>query len=538
LKDSSLLGIFPKNGGEDMNNHKQAGGDLAALLSALSFATGLGFGGHMEHGLKSAYIGLQIADALTLVHEEREAVFYGALLKDVACTVCAAGIAAYFPYDEQVSLSHVILVDPSSVRDMVGWLSRYVPLDARFPSRITKLLAFMVQCGPIVRETMRSHCEVAELFARQLGFPEYVQQTLRLQWERWDGRGMAYGLKGRDVPITARILHIAQVIELTYRFSGPEAMRKLVQDKRGTRFDPEVVDIFLTLAQQENFWETFDQLTQEAIIEMRPSTTADQMWEGQIEQICEALADFVDIKTRETWHHSRKVAEIAVGIGGIMGLEASELSRLRCAALVHDIGKVTIPLGILTKGEQRTGSDWETYRLHTYYTQRILERTEALQSLAQTAASHHEWVNGQGYHRQLHGDQIPLHGRILATANTYVGMMQQQESRCSPAEVVDEMSSLVGTQLDRECYDALVMTLAGEDAVKRVSSIARKAGNLTERESEVLRLLARGQNTPQIGRSLGISKKTVEHHLAHIYNKIGVTSRTAAVVYAVQHGLV
>src|SRR6266700_3884601 len=158
-------------------------GDPAALLCALSFATGLGFGGHIEHGLGSASLGLQIADALALADEEREAIFYGTLLKDVACTACSAGIAAFFPDEEQVSLADVILLDPSQLSDMIGWLSRYLRLDARFPSRVAKFLSFMVQCGPIVKETMRSHCEVAELFARQLGFPDHVQQTLRFQWE-------------------------------------------------------------------------------------------------------------------------------------------------------------------------------------------------------------------------------------------------------------------------------------------------------------------------------------------------------------------
>src|SRR5260370_19849717 len=195
-----------------MVNHTRPEGDLAVLLCALSFATGLGFGSEMEHGLGSASLGLQIADALTLAEEEREAIFYGALLKDVACTACSAGIAAFLPDEEQVSLSDVILLDPSSVSDMVGWLSKYLRLDAPFLSRMAQLLSFVVQCGPVVKESMRSHCEVAELSAQQLGFPQLVQRTLRFQWERWDGKGMAYGLKGSAIPKSARILHLAQLL--------------------------------------------------------------------------------------------------------------------------------------------------------------------------------------------------------------------------------------------------------------------------------------------------------------------------------------
>lgn len=518
--------------------HRQTEGDLATLLCALSFATGLGFGGHMEHGLGTASLGLLVADALSLTEEEREAVFYGALLKDVACTACAAGMAAFLPDEEQISLADVILLDPSSFRDMAGWMARYFQLDARFPQRLAKLFSFLAQCGPVVKEMMRSHCEIAELFAQQLGLPQPVQDALRYQWERWDGRGMAYGLRGTDIPRVARILHLVQVLDLTYRLGGPEMAEKIAREKRGKRFDPDAVDAFLSLTQQADFWEEFDeQSTQEALLVRRPATIAEQAGEhGQVERVCEALADFIDFKSRETWHHSRVVAETAVAMGTSLGLASDDLGQLRCAALVHDLGKVAIPVSLLTKGERLSPSEQETYRLHPYYTQRILEPVASLNALAQAAAAHHEWINGQGYHRQLSGVQIPLHGRILAVANTYTRLTQRDDAQ-KPAAVLKQMRENVGTQFDRACYDALVQSVSGLGVEERRSLRTRKIGDLTDREAEVLCLLAQGQRTAQIARTLDISRKTVEHHLAHIYQKIGVTSQTAAVVYAVQQGL-
>lgn len=518
-----------------MPNHQRAECDLAALLCALSFATGLGFSGHMDHGLGSAALGLQLADALALAPEEREALFYGALLKDVACTACAAGIAAFLPDEEQVSLADVILMDPSRVSDLIGWLSRYFRVDARFPQRIARLFSFLVQCGSVVKETMRSHCEVAEVFARHLGFPDYVGLTLRYQWERWDGMGMAYGLRGSAIPRPARILHLVQVLDLTYRFGGPEAARAIAQENCGTRFDPQGVNAFLRLVQRADFWQAIEeQTTQEALLARRPPTAAGHLEGDQIECMCETLADFIDLKTRETWHHSRTVAEIAVRMGTRLGLDLRDLTTLRRAALVHDIGKVAIPIGILTKGEQRSHSEWETYRLHPYYTQRILERVEALRELAPAASTHHEWVNGQGYYRQLRGEQIPFAGRILAVANTYARLVQQKQ----PAEAVQMLHPLVGKHYDPVCYHALVSSVTHADSPESVRRTVRKAGELTEREIEVLRLVAQGRNTPQIAHTLDISRKTVEHHVAHVYNKLGVSCRAAAVVYAVQHGLV
>ena len=521
-----------------MTNREQPDGNLAVLLCALSFATGLGLSERMEHGLNSAYLGLRLADVLNLPNEEREAVFYGALLKDVGCTACSATISAFFPDDELVPRLDFILVDPTRLNNIIAWLSRNVPLDSQFPSRIARLLSFLVQCGPVVKEMIRGHCEIGELFARRLGFPEYVQHTLRFQLERWDGKSLAYGLKGTAVPLASRILFVAVTLELTYGFGGPAAARALAREQRGARFDPEVVDAFLTLEKQADFWQTLErESAQSVILAMQPPTSADRMMADQIEVVCEALADLVDIKTSESWNHSRIVAEVAVGMGSYLGLGRAEQTRLRCAALVHDIGNVAIPLRILEKGDSRSVSEWEYYRLHSYYTQRVLERVEPLQELAPAAAAAHEWINGQGYHRQLIGEQIPLNGRILAVADTYAQLTQQQGDQVEPAETLRKMRPLVGTQFDGSCYNALAASLTSSHLVKRTAPERRQLGDLTEREAEVLRLLAQGQSNPQIAKTLVISRKTVEHHLEHIYNKIGVTCRTSAVVYAVQHGI-
>lgn len=199
--------------------------------------------------------------------------------------------------------------------------------------------------------------------------PEYVQHTLRFQWERWDGRGPAYGVKAAEVPLGARILHFAQVLEIAYGFGGQSFAKTMAREKRGTRFDPEVVDGFLSLAEGTAFWDTLEQETcQDDILAMRPPTSIDHITTDQTEQVCEVLADIVDIKTRETWHHSRLVAEVAVGIGSRLGLSAMEQTKLRCAALVHDVGKVAIPYGVLVKGNSRSKGEWEMYYLHPYHT--------------------------------------------------------------------------------------------------------------------------------------------------------------------------
>ena len=131
-----------------------------------------------------------------------------------------------------------------------------------------------------------------------------------------------------------------------------------------------------------------------------------------------------------------------------------------------------------------------------------------------------------------------MHGRILAVANSYVRLLQQQTEQATGKDVLGQMKAMVGIQFDEACYRALVMALKEEQPPAQTSVQYRSQDDLTKRETEVLRLLAQGQSTPQIARTLVISKKTVEHHLTHIYQKIGVSCRTSAVVYAAQHGII
>jgi HD-GYP domain-containing protein (c-di-GMP phosphodiesterase class II) len=509
---------------------------LAELLCAMSFATGLALGDRMEHGLKSAYIGLRIAGALGLGAREHEAVYYGALLKDAGCSACAAGMAAFFPDDLHVPTADMLLIDPHRMSDVLVWMSRHVPADARLPLRMAKLLSFVAQCGHVMAEAMRGRCEVAELFARRLGFGEHVQQAVRFQLERWDGQGLAYGRARNDVPAAARILHLAQSVEIAHSVGERGAARALARERAGTRFDPEVTRAFLALAERADFWDLIEQeSSQDAILALAPQTPADLEPGNRIDMVCEAVGDFVDSKTPQMRRHSLTVAAVAEAVARSLGLDAVAQTRVRRAALVHDVGKAAVPFGILAKGERLTGGEREQLRLHPYYTQRVLEQVRPLQALAPGAASHHEWVNGEGYHRQLSGEQIPLDGRILAVANTYARLTQARGAQAGADSLLHELRGRAGAQLDARCVEALAGSLGRP--LPAPQRARREPGSLSGRETEVLHLLAQGMSNPQIAHHLAISRKTVEHHLDHIYTKLNLSSRTAAAVYAVQHGI-
>ena len=509
---------------------------LAEFLTAISFVSDTGMGQILEHGLKTAYIGLRIAQAVGLAAEDHAAVYYGALLKDSGCTACGAVFATFFDGDDITPRRDSLLLRPDSPKDAVGWFWRHSSTDPGLPLRIGRLFSFMTQCRGVMKEGVSAHCEVGEMFARRLSLPESIQQAIRFSWERWDGNGLAYGIRGAETPVASRVLHLAQVATAAHGFGGREAAISIATARSGSDFDPSLAGPFLALAQDSSFWSVPEsESAQAAVLAMKPPAPFDRLAVSQLDSACELLADFADVKARSSWNHSLRVAETTAAIAERLGLARPEVARLRRAALVHDLGKAAIPVGILDKGEALTTDEWERFRLHPYYTERVLSRVGPLSDLAADAGAHHERLDGSGYYRQLSGGQIPIGGRIIAIADRFA-ILSNSDGEPDKEGALAALKPLIGTELDPDCYAALCAVQGGRPAGRQLRP--KSPGNLTEREVEVLRLVSAGNTNREIARVLVLSGKTVEHHIEHIFNKLGVTSRTAASVFALQNGLV
>jgi HD-GYP domain-containing protein (c-di-GMP phosphodiesterase class II) len=213
------------------------------------------------------------------------------------------------------------------------------------------------------------------------------------------------------------------------------------------------------------------------------------------------------------------------------------VDEVRTAGFLHDLGRVGVPNGIWEKPGPLSVHEWERVRLHPYYTARILERSKALAPLASLAASHHERLDGSGYHRGATATQLDVGARLLAAADAYDAMTHDRPHRpaLSPADVRTELGQLVRAgRLDKRTVDAVL------EAAGAAPTETRHAypGALTEREVEVLRLLARGCTNREIAEALVIAEKTAGHHVEHIYTKAGVSTRVGAALFAMQHDLV
>jgi HD-GYP domain-containing protein (c-di-GMP phosphodiesterase class II) len=268
-----------------------------------------------------------------------------------------------------------------------------------------------------------------------------------------------------------------------------------------------------------------------SVLELEPSPVR-YVDEADLDEFCFTLADFVDLKPATASAHSRRTAEIAEQIATRLRLSAVDATLVRRAALVHDIGMVSVPSFLMEKGRRWSESDFERYRLHPYYTERILAMSDALRPAGEVAASHHERLDGSGYHRRLAGRQLSVPARIVAAASNFVEA-SEADAEARPEQVVARLKQENGFDLD--CLDALSAEMAGLPA--RPGRRQEWPSGLTEREVEVLRLIASGLNLKQAANKLVISDHTARHHLESIYGKAGVSSRAGMTLFAVENGL-
>ena len=248
------------------------------------------------------------------------------------------------------------------------------------------------------------------------------------------------------------------------------------------------------------------------------------------------FADMVDLKSSYTLGHSAGVAELAERAARSLGLATLEVDDLRRAALLHDLGRVAVSSGIWEKPGPLTRVEQEQMRLHPYHTERILSCSPALQPLGRTAGMHHERLDGSGYHHGMPASAIPLAARILAAADEFQSATQPRPHRPHrrPGEAADLLvADATAGRLDPDCVRAVVE--AAGQALARMRS-SWPAG-LSDREVEVLRLVARGLMNREIAETLVVSRRTAEHHVQHVYAKIGCSTRAGAAIFAMQHDL-
>jgi HD-GYP domain-containing protein (c-di-GMP phosphodiesterase class II) len=482
---------------------------LAEALAALSLATDAGNGFPLEKSLRNAVIAGRFAEALGLRGQEASDAYYTALLRSLGCTSFSFETAALLGGDDIAFHGLWDRLDPGHpsefLRMVLTEMGAWAP-----PAQRARAVATFLRVGRRVAPLAgRSACEVSASLSERLGLADGVRRGLDQVYERWDGKGIPDGVSGEALCLPARVTHLVDIAELAHREGGADAARAVVARRAGGHLDPALADAF-----SRDAAEILAGVDPDAALAAEPAPHA-CVDDGELPRIARGLADFVDLKSPYTLGHSPAVAEL---VGPALALPA----------LLHDLGRVAVPNGIWDKPGPLTAAERERVRLHPYYTERILSRTRPFAAIAEVASADHERLDGRGYHRRLAGGAVTRDMRLLAAADAYCALTAERPHR--PALTRDAAAKVLRADPGL-CADAV-------DAVLSEPGRARALpAGLTEREAEVLLLVARGLTNKQIAARMVLSPRTVQHHVAHIYAKIDRRTRAGAAMFAAEHGL-
>lgn len=504
---------------------------MAELVASLSIATDLGLGLPQDHVLRQTLIAIRLGEVAGFTAEQRTAVFYVSLLAWVGCISDSHEMARSFGDDLRIR-SESYLVDKAGL-EMVRFMFAQA-VRGRPPLEGVAMVARLLASGfSDATDSFVTHCQTTGDIADRLALSPQVRHSLGQVFERWDGRGTPAGINGADIDPVVRVVQIADDAEVLHRQYGLSAAVEMLRERRGSEFDPQLVDLLITGA-AEIFGEldrtdVADRVAQMSRMLETPLTPA------QFDAALEVFGDYADLKSPWFTGHSRATARLVHDAAIVAGLDDADARQARNAALVAHLGRTGVSSGIWDKAGPLSAAEIERIRSVPYLTESILRRQPRLAELGALAGTVHERIDGSGYPRGLSGAALPMPARILAVADWYQTMAEEQPNRgVVPA---DERATLLRQQVREGRFDEsaarAVLSAAGHRVPRRSSAVA----GLTDREVQVLALLVRGSSNKEIAENLHISRRTVGSHVEHIYAKIGVSTRGAAAMFAMRHGM-
>ncbi len=281
---------------------------------------------------------------------------------------------------------------------------------------------------------IKKHCIAGSEMIQRIPSLIQVYDIIRYHHENYDGSG-CLKLKSSLIPIEAQILRIADLIEIQVDYSKPYHIQKdilidWVKLHNETLFSPQVVKAFLVVADKEEFWLNLINLPNMNFILDNIIPEKDIFISlSEFEAIADVFASIIDNKSSFTAEHSKEIATLAYNVSKHLGYTEEKCLKMKIAGLLHDIGKLAIPISILDKDGPLTEEEYSIIKSHTYYTKLILDKIDHISDISLWASSHHEKLNGKGYPRRLKAEDLSEECRIIGVCDIYQSLTADRPYR-------------------------------------------------------------------------------------------------------------
>jgi putative nucleotidyltransferase with HDIG domain len=453
---SASFGRMPSSVDEEVS--------LSEVISAMTFALDLTEGADPGHALRSCLLGMRLAEALGVAKDVQASLYYALLLKDVGCSNNAARMTHIVGGDDRAAKAIAKLADwtrphRAEMRVVKGLWSTVLP-GASLPRRLFQFAKIGLTQHKNNRQMIELRCERGAEIVTMLELGVVAAETVRRLDEHWNGKGYPEGLKGDRIPLPARICSVAQNLDV-FAEDGTDVALGVLRKRSGRWFDPAIVRMAERLNKNGTLWvnarrEDSVERTREAVVALDPGLHRSIGTQG-VDRVCEAFAGVVDAKSPFTFEHSTRVAAIAVEIAREMGMEPEQVTLVRRAALLHDLGKLSVPNTILDKTGQLDAEEWKVVAKHPGLTRSILERVSSFRRLAAVAGEHHEKLDGTGYPDGLSAEDLSMESRVVVLADCYTALEEHRPYRgaIAPENILTMLAESVPRKLDETCFMAL-----------------------------------------------------------------------------------
>ncbi|MCG6122018.1 MAG: HD domain-containing protein [Microvirga sp.] len=426
------------------------------VLLALSRALDVTEGQPAGHALRCGLISHELGRALGYREPALSELFHAVLLKDLGCSSNAARICALYLTDD-LSFKRDFKVVGDSLPQALRFVLNHTGLQSGLAERFRALIQVVGSGGRIAHELIETRCQRGAAIALRMGFSQAVAEGVRDLDEHWDGSGRPAGLAGEAISPFARIALAAQVADVFFTSGGPDAAIRELRARRGTWFEPKVVDALCDLS-GPGFWASVSAApTDEGALRSPAFQAAAIDADVNVDDIATGFAEVVDAKSPFTAGHSARVALYADLIAVELGLDAGRRAVLGRGALLHDIGKLGVSNQVLDKPGKLDEAEWRAIRAHPVDGCAILGAVDSFAYLARLAEAHHERLDGKGYPHGLGEAALDLETRIVTTADVFDALTADRPYRAAMSfgEALGVMRRDIGTAFDPDCFNAL-----------------------------------------------------------------------------------
>lgn len=496
--------------------------DIKEILIQISIALDYANGRKPEFTLKLALVSVFLAKLANCSQREIHLVYLSSLFKSIGCTSYSPEEAEIFSGDDISFKSAFSTVDSINKLEALLQIQK-LRADSKWEELKMKF-RLIIDGNNLYKNIIEAHCDSARMLIQEINLDPEISKIINDTYERFDGKGTPSKKKANEIHFLARIISITYYFNSLSEITDTKSIRKLLEKNKGKMFDPVFVDYLLRFIEELSLMIHSNTIHEDALF-ISPNIYVDQL-----QSVAMMISYLPDFKSRYTSLHSKKVSELALYLAKKLKLNEEEQNKVYTSALLMNIGMVCIPTGILEKKGKLNPSERERMETHTFFTDQILKKSKLLEPYLEYCISHHENLQGTGYHRRT--KDLNIGQSILCYADKVIALGSDRSFRKAypNTEILKILKQeVLAGNLEERIFPFVEEYLGFK---QKTPTRGENKYSLTDREIQVLELIAEGHTNKQIAEYLQISSRTVQHHSIHIYEKMGVKSRSAAVMVA------